>query len=320
MSSIADVEKPLSYARAHALLHVTVFLWGFTAILGKLIQLNAVSLVWYRQVIAALVLLVIVSGRGRGRRLPWATLRMIWGVGLFVALHWVTFYACIKMSGIGVAVICLSTISFFVSLFEPFIFRRSFRPIEAFIGVAVVGGVLLLTRGAGSGVGVGVAVGIFSAMCSALFSSLNGKLIEQATSFDIAFHEMLAATVWVSLVFVVMPGEFVVPSSIGWFDWGWLTILAVACTVFPWLWSLRVLRTVGPFAVALAVNLEPVYSLLLAYVLFPDTERLSLGFYLGAGLLLMLVAVHSLWKSKSLAQPIPVASTATSTQDDPRMR
>jgi drug/metabolite transporter (DMT)-like permease len=284
-----------------ALLHLTVFIWGFTAILGKLLSLEAMALVWYRQGLASLVLFGV-----------WAWVRpaapttrqrlALWGTGLLVCLHWVAFYAAIKTAGVAVAVVCLSTCSFFVSLVEPFVFRRAMRWGEAALGLLVVGGVLLLTGSTQTTGPWGIALGISSALFSALFGTLNGKLAQSLSPLVISVHELSAATLWLSLGFLFAPQAFVHPLAVSATDWGWLSILVLACTVFPWLWSLKVLRAVAPFTMALAINLEPVYSIAIAYAVFPTSERLTPGFYLGTLTLISAVVAHGLWRARRTEQ------------------
>ncbi len=288
----------MSPARAHALLHVTVFVWGFTAILGKLISLNAAALVWYRQLFAAAALLVWLGVRRKLRALPLGDVLRLAGIGALVCLHWFTFYAAIRVSGVAVAVVCLSATSLFVSVLEPVLFGRPLRAAEVLLGAVVIAGVVLLTKGQAQADSVGVGLGLSSAFFSALFGTLNGKLTQRLDAAHMTLWELGAATVWLSAALLVWPSAWVPPSAVSSSDALWLVVLAIGCTVLPWQWSLSVLRTVSPFTVALAVNLEPVYSMALAYVLFPTEERLEPSFYAGAALIVGLVLGHGLWRSR----------------------
>lgn len=288
----------MSPARAHALLHVTVFVWGFTAILGKLISLNAAALVWYRQLFAAGALLVWLAARRRLRPLARADVLRLAGIGALVCLHWFTFYAAIRISGVAIAVICLSATSLFVSVLEPALYKRPLHPPEVLLGTAVIAGVVLLTRGQARADAWGVTLGLSSAFFSALFGTLNGRLTQRLDAAHMTLVELGGASVWLSVALLAWPQAWVPPQALSAADTGWLLVLAVGCTVLPWQWSLTVLRTVSPFTVALAVNLEPVYSMALAYLLFPSEERLDAGFYAGAALIVALVLGHGLLRSR----------------------
>lgn len=287
----------MTSGRAQLWLHVTVFIWGFTAILGKLISLNAMALVWYRQGLAAVMLALWLLVRRRPMRLPWRDARTLIGVGALVCLHWVCFYATIKLAGVAVAVVCLSACGFFVSLVEPLVFSRRFRWREAALGLLVIGGVVLLTGGAANAEPLGIAIGIASALFSAVFSTLNGRLVQRFEVGSMALWELGAATGWLTVGLLVVPSQFVAPALVSSEDWLWLALLSGVCTVAPWLVSLRVMRSLSPFTAALALNLEPVYSLLLAYLLFPHTERLTAPFYAGTAVLVAVVAGHAVTRA-----------------------
>lgn len=284
---------PLKPLPAHALLHFTVFIWGFTAILGRSISISAVPLVWYR----VLFVLPIMAGLLAANRLSFrAEARLIraWlGIGVLVALHWLMFYGCIKYAGVAVAVLCLSSSTFFTALFEPLVFRRRVMVVELLIGAAVVLGVALLVRFETHTNLTGLGLGVGSALFSAAFGTLNGRYAKGQQSQRVTLYELSSALVVTSLFFAVWPGEFVSPLALSLKDLGLLLVLSVVCTVLPWQWSLRVLETLSPYTLALAVSLEPVYSMVLAYFLFPDSEQLTLRFYAGAAMLVVLVLANS---------------------------
>ncbi|MEW6434742.1 MAG: DMT family transporter [Myxococcota bacterium] len=297
--------QPLKPGQAHALMHLTVFVWGFTAILGRLISISALTLVWYRIVLVVLVMGGLVAVRKLGFAVPVALLRRFALVGAFVALHWLLFYGCIKHAGVAVAVLCLSTITFFTALFEPLVFKRAVAPIELLVGLFVMGGVALLVKVEAGADFLGLALGLGSALFSAAFGVLNGQLAREARAEVTTFYELSSAVLVTSLLFLVWPGDFVAPGALSARDVGLLLALAVGCTVLPWLWSLRVLKTLSPYTLALAVNLEPVYAMVLAYVLFPGEEQLTWRFYGGAGVLVGLVAVNTWLTRAPAAAPRP---------------
>lgn len=291
---MSDALKP---GPAHALMHFTVFVWGFTAILGRLISISAVPLVFYRLLVVISVMPLIIKWRGLSFGVSAATLRRFAVVGVLVALHWLLFYGCIKYAGIAVAVLCLSTITFFTALFEPLVFKRKLSVSELVLGFGVMLGVSVLVKVETNTDAMGLAMGLGSALFSASFGVLNGQLARETRGEVMTFWELLAATVATSAFFALWPGEFVAPWRLSAVDVGLLLLLGIGCTVLPWLWNLRVLKTLSPYALALAVSLEPVYSMVLAWFIFPDAEQLTWRFYVGGGVLLALVAFNT-WRKR----------------------
>lgn len=288
---------PLTPRRAHALLHFTVLLWGVTAIVGKTIQIQALPLVFYRVLIVVVALAIVLWRRGVDFRVGWRRAVELSAAGALVALHWVLFYGAIKVAGVTVAVLCLSTVTFFTALLEPIVFRRAPRASELVVGgLVVVGVVLLLDREAHASF-TGYAMGLVSSFFGAAFGAWNGSLAQREAPERVTFYELGAATVVCGLAFVVL-GGFVAPWSVSGRDWALLAFLAIVCTAFPWLWTLRVLKTLSPYTTALSVSLEPVYSILFAYVLWPNEERLTWRFYAGAAALLLLVTGNAALKGR----------------------
>ncbi len=230
---------------------------------------------------------------------PWRRALELGAAGVLVALHWVLFYSAVKLAGVSVAVLCLSTTSFFTALLEPLVFRRRIRGYELLLGALVVLGVVLLLRVevALRGSSKGLAMGIGSAFFSAAFGTWNGSLVGRERAERVTLYELAAAGVACGVCFLAF-GGFVAPWNVTLVDWGLLAILAVACTLLPWLWSLRVLETLSPYTVAISVSLEPVYSILFAFLLWPHEERLTARFYVGGSVLIALVFVNGALKSR----------------------
>jgi drug/metabolite transporter (DMT)-like permease len=266
-------------------------LWGFTAILGKLISIGAIALVWYRIALVVLMMGAVVAWKRLGFGLSRAQALRYLGVGALIAAHWLCFYGCIKYAGVAIAVLCLSSVGFFTALLEPLIFKRPVRRYELVLGLGVVLGVALLVQLEAKTDALGMALGLGSSLFSAAFGTLNGKLTLEDRAERITFFELSFALAVTSLFF--FPSQWISPLALSAADLLWLVLLAVACTVFPWQWSLKVVKTLSPYTVALAVTLEPVYSMLLAFVIFPGTEQLSLRFYLGAAALVALVLANA---------------------------
>jgi drug/metabolite transporter (DMT)-like permease len=298
-----SLPPPLSPGRAHALLHLTVFVWGFTAILGRLISLQAVPLVWYRLLVVVAAMVVVVKVRGLAFAIPGPLALRFGGVGVLVALHWILFYGCIKYAGVAVAVLCLSTGTFFTALLEPLLFRRAMHGGELVIGLLVMVGVAFLVRVEAGADTRGLVMGLTSSFFAATFGTLNGKLARQCRGEVMTLYELAAAAVVTSLFFVASPGDFVSPAAVTARDAALVLTLAICCTVLPWLWSLLVLRTLSPYSMSLTVSLEPVYAMALAWVLFPGAEQLTWRFYLGTALLLGLVALNTWLKRPRRLRP-----------------
>lgn len=281
----------MTRAAAHLSLQVIVVLWGCTALLGHAISISAIPLVWYRLLIVVAVLAIYVPARGISFRIPTRALIRYSLIGAIIGGHWLCFYGAIKVAGIATAVLALSTITFFTALIEPVIFRRRVRMGEVVIGAIVVVAAAILMQYELHATPAGLALALGSALLAAIFGVLNGKLAHDERPERLMFYELAAALVVVS---ALMPWQFVVPTGA---DLGWLTVLAVACTVIPQVWIIYVLRTLSPFTVALTVNLEPVYSFLLAAVLLGQT--LSARFYVGAGILFALVLVNAARRART---------------------
>jgi drug/metabolite transporter (DMT)-like permease len=285
---------PLAPGPAHALMHLTVFVWGFTAILGRLISLSALPLVWYRLLVVLAVMPLVIWWRGLTFKVPPGVMRRYAVAGTLVALHWLLFYGCIKYAGVAVAVLCLSTITFFTAVLEPLVFKRKTSMSELGIGFGVMLGVSFLVKVETNTDFLGLAMGLGSSLFSAGFGTLNGKLARETRGEVMTFWELSFAALVTTAFFVLQPQTFVQPGALSLRDLGLLLLLGVGCTVLPWQWSLRVLQTLPPYAMALAVSLEPVYAMILAWFLFPGAEQLTWRFYLGGAVLLALVALNTL--------------------------
>jgi drug/metabolite transporter (DMT)-like permease len=271
--------------RAYAELHLAVFLWGFTAILGDVISLNAVTLVWWRVLLTSISLLAFVRiGRilrevGRKQALIFA------GLGCIVALHWVTFYGAIKLANASVGLICLATTALFSSILEPLIVKRPFLWYELALGIFILPGIWLIIDGVEASMTVGVLVGLCSAVLVTVFTSFNKLYVEKSDPLRITFIELSAGTLFLTPLLPFMPGNFW-PTTM---DWVYLVVLAVLCTTFTNFLFLRALKKLSAFAANLTVNLEPVYGIFLAFFLLNDAEELTPSFYWGTGLILVAV-------------------------------
>jgi drug/metabolite transporter (DMT)-like permease len=280
-------------------IHFCVVLWGFTAILGKLISLPALPLVWWRMliVVAALALWPPVwrSLRATDAR----TLALFSGVGVIVALHWLTFYGAIKLANASVAVTCMAFGPVFLAVIEPWIARRSFDPRELVIGIVAVPGVALVVGGTPSGMRAGILVGAIAALLAAVFGSLNKRYVERADPLLMTWVELAAGTAFLTALAALWPGSgaaFVLPDGR---DLALLVTLSIACTLLPFTLALRALRYTSAFTAQLVVSLEPVYAVLLAIALLREQRELSASFYLGVVVILGAVFAHTAIRPRS---------------------
>jgi len=277
-------------------MHVAIFLWGFTGLLGKLITLNEGMLVWYRMLISSMAIGLLLAARGKLPRLRAGELFRIAGVGVLVMLHWVTFYASIKLASISVAMICLSTIALFASIIEPLVNRRKFDYLEiVFSAVAVIGISHIYATDASAS--AGILIGIVSALISATFSVFNKRLATRHAPLTISFVELFSG--WLFLTFLlpvytrIQPTTAFVPGA---GDTVFLLILSLVCTVLTWILSLQALRKVTAFTMGLALNLEPVYGIILAVLFAGEGHYITVDFLLGALTILVTVVLHTMYK------------------------
>ena len=282
--------------RAQWQIHFCVLLWGFTAILGKLITLPAIALVCWRMAMVALALYALKRVRRGLREMP-ARLRWRYaGVGVVVALHWLTFYGAIKLANASVAAACLGLAPVFLAVVEPWLMRTRFDPRELLLGALVVPGVALVVGGVPVSMHAGIAVGTLSALLVALFGALNKKYVEHAEPLTMTFVELGAggAFLWLAAgAWALSQGGFDTAHWVpGARDMGWLLVLALACTLLPFARSLVALRNLSAFQAQLAVNLEPVYAVALAALLLGEQRELGPSFYAGVAIILGAVLAH----------------------------
>lgn len=289
--------------RARLQVHFCVMLWGFTAILGKLITLPALPLVWWRMLMVSGSLLLIAKVRRGIKAMP---VRLRWayaGIGALVSLHWLTFYAAIKLANASVAATCIALGPVFLALVEPWIAGRKFDPRELVIGVAVVPGVALVAGGVPADMRIGIAVGTLSALLVALFGAFNKRFVEHADPLTVTCIELGTGTLFLTLLAPLLPGvAFALPGT---HDAALLVLLAFGCTLLPFALALVALRHMSAFGTQMVTNLEPVYAIVLAILLLGEQSELDGRFYLGVAIILAAVFAHP-WlhrKRKEPAQP-----------------
>jgi drug/metabolite transporter (DMT)-like permease len=275
-------------------MHACVVLWGFTAILGKAITLPAYPLVWWRMTLCVAALLLVPAFWRGLMQLSARRLAAYAGIGVLVAAHWITFYGAIKLSNASTAASCMALAPVFVALSEPIIMRRRFETRELILALASIPGVALVVGGVPLGMRGGVAIGAVSAALAGIFGTLNKRFVDGAGALAMTGLEMGAGALILTAFAPLWPGAeqtFVLPNG---HDALLLVALSVACTVAPFALALIALRRLTAFASALAVNMEPVYSILLAILFFHEERELDLSFYAGVGIIVAIVFSYPL--------------------------
>jgi drug/metabolite transporter (DMT)-like permease len=287
-----------SRAKNILLMHFVILIFGFTGILGKLITIEAIPLVFWRTLIGGGAIYVWLKVRRKVSKKSTADVLKMGGIGLLVAIHWITFFASIKISNVSVALTMLATSPMFIGFLEPLIFKRKIDWREL-----TVAGVVLV------GVGTifsfdttyheGMILGIISAFFASLFATLNGVLIKTHDASNISLVELLTASVAI-FILLLFTGE------VNWDllmlsnqDWFWILILALVATSFAFIAFTSIMTVLTPFTTSVAINLEPIYSIILAVIIFGEEEIMGPRFYVGALIIICAVLLNSILKRKS---------------------
>lgn len=284
--------------KAYLSLHFCVVVWGFTAILGKLISLQALPLVWWRVLLCSAVLVFIIPLRAV-KEMDRRILRQLVLVGSLIGIHWICFYGAIKLSNASVAVATMATTSFFSALTEPWILKRRVNWYELALGILILPGMGLVVGNINWSMQVGFAVGTAGAFLAAVFTALNKKVLDQqpppplVMSFVELFSGFCITSVFLPFVWLQAPDTRIWPNMQ---DWVWLLTLAGVCTLLPHYLTLKAMRHISAFATNLTINLEPVYGVFLAVLLFREDKELSPGFYTGVAIILVAVFSHPVLK------------------------
>ncbi len=283
-------------------LHIAILFAGFTAILGKLIRLNEGYLTAYRMLISAVTLAIILYLKKKLKVYSWKNMLKLFGTGAIIALHWVSFYGSIKYSNVSVSVTCLSSIGFFTSFFEPMIMKRRIDWVEVLLGLLAIAGIYLIFNFYPE-YKMGIIFGIISAMLACLFPIFNKTLLKEFLPETVTLYEMTGGVIALCFIlpiyFQFFPAAYFLPTTS---DWFWLLILSWVCTVFAFILSLNSLRHISAFTVNLSYNFEPVYSIIMAFIIFKENKFLGPGFYLGFTLILIAVTFQMIrvWNERKL--------------------
>ena len=287
---------PSANFKSYLNLHLIVFIWGFTAVLGDLISIHDASLVWYRMGLAGIFLLLYILATGRKMLLPAKAALQLLFVGLLIAIHWIFFFRAINISNVSVTLAMFSTGAFFASILEPIFYKRKMLWYEILFGVVIIACLCLIMN---------VEVRYFEGMVSALFSVLigvlftifNGKLTQKYDATVISLYEFFAGFIFVS-GYLIYDGRFSAEFfNISGRDWILLLILSSVCTAYAFTASVNVMRKLSPYTVMLTTNLEPVYGIFLAYLIIGNSEKMSLSFYIVSGVILATVIANGATKN-----------------------
>ncbi len=274
------------------LLHIIVFIWGFTGILGKEISLDAFSIVWWRVLVASVSIGLFAFFFKRSLACSRQELMHFAGVGLLIAGHWLCFFSSIKVSNVSVALAVISTTSFFVSLTAPFIRKEKFRAYEVLLGLLVITGLLIIFKFEVK-YADGIALSLAASFLAALFSSFNSNLVVKYSPTKIAFWEMLFAFTGVSIFLMVAGRMDTSLVSIGSKDFILVLLLGVVCTGFAFIAGIEVMKVLSPFTCALTINLEPIYTIGFALWIYGESEFMSPQFYIGAVIILSTLFINA---------------------------
>ena len=281
-------------------LHFLVFIAGFTAILGELITISAIPLVWFRMLIASILVFIYIKVSKTDISISPKSVVKLFVAGIIIALHWITFFGSIDASNVSIALAMFSTGAFFASIIEPIVFKRKTIWYEIIFGILVIIGVFIITHSELKYL-KGIILGISSAFLSSLFAVFNGKFLQRHTATVISFYEFISGVAFITLFILLFYDGF----SLEFFqlsisDYGYLFILASICTAYAFIAAVHVMKVISPFTVILSYNLEPVYGIILAIILFPEKEKMSSNFYYGAAIILITVMLNGLLKNKRL--------------------
>jgi drug/metabolite transporter (DMT)-like permease len=281
----------------HLHLHLIVFIWGFTAVLGALISLDAMPLVWFRMIFAVGFIAVFIYFKKIPFDISLKTKVQFLFAGLIIALHWFTFFRAIKISNISITLACLSTGAFFTSLLEPILYRKRIVFYEVFFGLLVILGLFIIFHFEGNHFW-GILTAIISAFLSALFAVINSKFVKEYNPVIISFYELSGGVVFFTFLLLFTHSFSSTFFSISTEDLMFLLILSSVCTAYAFIASTSIMKFLSPYTVMLTINLEPIYGIILAVLVFKEKEKMSFEFYIGAFIILLTVILNSIIKSR----------------------
>jgi drug/metabolite transporter (DMT)-like permease len=278
-------------------LHFLVFIAGFTAILGQLITISAIPLVWFRMSIASILIFIYIKVAKINIKIPPKSIFKLSLAGIIIALHWITFFGAINASNVSITLGVFSIGTFFASILEPIIHKRRVIWYEILFGLFVILGVLVITQSE-IAYAKGIVLGIFAAFFSSLFAVLNGSFLKQHTATVISFYEFISGVIFVTFFIMLFEGGFSWQFfNISAKDFWYLFVLGSICTAYAFIAAIHVMKHISPYTVVLTYNLEPIYGIIIAIILFPEKEKMSPTFYYGASIIIVTVLLNAVLKN-----------------------
>lgn len=288
-------------------LHFVVFLWGFTAILGKLVTIPSVEMVFYRTLLAAIGMGVVILILRGSFKVSQSDLIKLLLTGFIVALHWLTFFASGRISNPSTSLVGFATCSLWAALLEPLAKRTRIQIVEVGLGVVVIIGLYIIFS-FNFQYPMGLFLGILSGITCAIFAVINSKLVSRVSSLTITFYEMIGACIGVAIFFPLYTSQWAVDGKLHlaptWADWLWIAILSLVCSVYAYAVAINLTKKLSVFFIQLTLNLEPVYGIVLALIVFGEKEVMSWNFYVGTIVILGAVLAYPLAKNKFI-KPFP---------------
>jgi len=283
----------------YLLLHLIVFIWGFTAILGALITIDAIPLVFFRMGLAVIFITIYFIFKKKSFYIDKRGILKFLITGIIIALHWIFFFKAIKVSNVSVALVTMSTGAFFTSIIEPVFFKRKIKLLEIILGLIVIVGLYIIFNFE-SQYKLGIIYALISSFLGSLFAVLNGLFIKRYRADSISLYQLLFGTLFVTIYLFLNNSFSISFFSLQKLDWIYLFVLSSICTAYAFIVSVKVMKYLSPYTVMLTINLEPVYAIILALFIFGDKEKMNPEFYLGACIVLGVVLINGIIKNKTV--------------------
>ncbi|UMB53809.1 DMT family transporter [Lutibacter sp. A64] len=278
-------------------LHFIVFIWGFTAVLGALITIDAIPLVWYRMSLAVIVLFIYFLIKKKNLKVPPKTLIKFFIGGVLIAIHWIAFFSAIKVSNVSIALVSMSTGALFTSFIEPLFFKRRINITELIFGLIVISGLYIIFN-VENDYTLGIIYALIASLLSALFTVINGLFVKQNDGATISFYQLLFGVLFITVYILFSTGFTSEAFTLTTNDIIYLIILSTICTAYAFIISIDIMKYLTPYTVMLTINLEPVYGILLAVLIFGESEKMTPQFYLGAAIIFVTVVINGMLKNK----------------------
>lgn len=281
--------------------HLIVFIWGFTAVLGSLITIDSVPLVWFRMGIASIFIFAYIKWKKIDISLSRKAFFSFSIAGIIIAVHWLTFFGAIKVSNVSITLAMMSTGAFFTAILEPIFYKRKLIWYELLFGAIVIGALYLIFE-VQPEYRLGIGLALFSAFLSAVFTLVNGKFVHEHNPTKISFYELLVGTLFITVYLAFAKADTFFTTSffaLPYTDWIYLLILASICTAYAFIASVKVMKHLSPYTLMLTINLEPVYGILLAFMVLGDKEQMKPEFYYGAVVILLVVIANGILKNRN---------------------